>query len=107
MSEKPTTKRVKPATNEEWVRAWLSRKWGKQFVETHEEDAAKLREHLDEGVLLEADPAEGIGTCTCGVETGKDIRFLLDPYEFMSICVRCDSWSVYRTREGKRRPGKE
>lgn len=107
MGDDPATKKYGVVSNEEWVRAWLGRKWGKQFAESHAKDFAKVKEHLDDGILIDVDPAEGVGTCSCGIEMGKDIRFLLDNYEFMSICPKCDSWSIYQTRDGKRRGRKE
>ena len=95
-------------TSEEWLKGWLCRDTGKAFVEARPEDNRKLIAHLGAGVLPEVDPWEGIGSCSCDKEKelGKDIRFLLDEYEFMAICSRCDSWAIYRTRRGEQMFGR-
>jgi hypothetical protein len=95
-------------TNEDWVKGWLATDTGRAFTRDHAEDWKSLQHHLSCGVLPEVDPAEGIaGPCPCGkAATGKDIRFLLSDYEFMSICPGCGSWQIFRTRKGNEKYGR-
>lgn len=95
-------------TNEEWLVKWMKTETGISFIKEHADYWNKLKEHLKAGLLLEVDPAEGVaGPCVCGKSgLGKDIRFLLDDYEFMSVCPGCESWQIFRTRKGEKKFGR-
>lgn len=85
-------------TNEQWVREWIGRKWGRKFALDEPDRALKLTKALATGVLVDADPSEGVSECGCGIAVGRGLRFMLDDIEFMTICPKCDSWAIFSSR---------
>jgi hypothetical protein len=83
-------------TDEEFVHAWFRRKTGLEFAIKYSDWTAKVLAMLKSGLLNTADPGEGLMNCTCGVKPGTDIRYYLTADDLMSICPRCDSWTVVR-----------
>lgn len=92
-------------TDEDFVKGWLKRRIGTEFVKNHPRDSLRVQELLLDVPLPTCDPSEGQPTgCTCGrVGSHQVVRFYLSKDEWIQICIGCDSWAIFESAEALRR----
>ena len=88
-----------------FVSGWLRRPTGREACMNHPElgrrVCALLALRQGEGELPSVPDDEGVGTCSCSLVLGGDVRFRLDDGSFMGICPACDSWAEWPTRDAR------